>query len=84
MCELTRERARIVKKRMISLVMAVAMLGTLVTGCGGGKKDTPQGTETMGAVDSAPSAELESGTIPLTVWADAGSWDCRKHTGTCR
>ena len=66
------------------VVLGSCNAGTLVTGCGGGKKDTPQGTETMGAVDSAPSTELESGTIPLTVWADAGSWDCRKYTGTCR
>ena len=63
------------KKRMISLVMAVAMLGTLATGCGGGKKDTPQGTETMGNIDSTPSAELESGTVELKIWSDAGSWD---------
>ena len=55
---LQRERARIVKKRIISVMMAVAMLGTLVTGCGDGKKDTTQGTEAMGSVDSTPSAEL--------------------------
>ena len=56
-------------------MMAVAMLGTLVTGCGDGKKDAPQGTEAMGSVDSTPSAELESGTVELKIWSDAGSWD---------
>ena len=61
------------KKRIISVMMAVAMLGTLVTGCGDGKKDAPQGTEAMGSVDSTPSAELESGTVELKIWSDAGT-----------
>lgn len=66
------------EKRMISILMAVIMLGMLLTGCGAEKKASSQdqeATETAESVDSQTVTELESGTVELKIWADSGSFD---------
>lgn len=65
------------KKRIISLMVSVAMLGTLVTGCGesGGEDVTPEGTEAVGGVNTGLNMELDSGEVELRVWSEAGNFD---------
>ena len=78
MYNFTKEREKKMEKRMISILMAVIMLGMLLTGCGAEKKASSQdqeATETAESVDSQTVTELESGTVELKIWADSGSFD---------
>lgn len=63
------------KKRVISVIMAVTMLGALVTGCGGSKAngDAVQGTEAVGGTSTDVS--LDSGNVDLKIWSEEANFD---------
>lgn len=59
-------------------MMTVAMLGTLVTGCGGsgGKDSAPEGTEVAGSgVNVGLDMSLDSGDVELRIWSEEANFD---------
>lgn len=64
------------KKRLLSALLCTAMLGTMLTGCGGGNgSDSGGGADSGGGGNTYEGIELTDEEIELTVWESTAGAD---------